>query len=66
MCYAHLLADGPQSLTAALRDAGVSGLIVPDLTLKQTPPVLDACGAAGVALVPVITPPPTGRASRAL
>lgn len=56
MCYAHLLADGTQYFTAALRDAGVSGLIVPDLTLKQTPPVLDACDAAGIALVPVITP----------
>jgi tryptophan synthase alpha chain len=57
MCYANLvLARGPEPFAAALRDAGASGLIVPDLPLEEAPAVLDACDAAGVALVPLVAP----------
>jgi len=36
--------------------AGASGLIVPDLPLEEAPPLLAACDAAGVALVPLVAP----------
>jgi tryptophan synthase alpha chain len=57
MCYANLVfARGPEPFAAALRDAGASGLIVPDLPLEEAPAVLEACDAAGVALVPLVAP----------
>jgi tryptophan synthase alpha chain len=57
MCYAHVvLANGTPPFAEALRDAGVSGLIVPDLPVHETPALLDACDASGVALVPLIAP----------
>jgi tryptophan synthase alpha chain len=57
MCYANIvLARGAQSFADALRDAGASGLIVPDLPLEESSALLDACDAAGVALVPLIAP----------
>jgi tryptophan synthase alpha chain len=57
MCYAHVvLANGTPAFAEALRDAEVSGLIVPDLPLHETPALLDSCDAAGVALVPLIAP----------
>ncbi len=57
MCYVNLvLARGPEAFAAALADAGVSGLIVPDLPVEEAPDVLEACDAAGVALVPLVAP----------
>jgi tryptophan synthase alpha chain len=57
MCYANLvLARGPEAFAAALAEAGVSGLIVPDLPLEEAPVVLEACDAAGIALVPLVAP----------
>ncbi|WP_372788757.1 tryptophan synthase subunit alpha [Paraconexibacter sp.] len=57
MCYANLvLARGAQAFAQRLADAGGSGLIVPDLPLEEAPAVLDACDAAGVALVPLVAP----------
>jgi tryptophan synthase alpha chain len=57
MCYANLvLARGADAFAAALRDAGASGLIVPDLPLEEAPAVLEACDGAGVALVPLVAP----------
>lgn len=57
MCYAHLvLGDRAKPFADGLGEAGVSGLLVPDLTREQTPPVLEACDAAGVALVPIVAP----------
>ena len=56
--FSDPLADGPvvhAAGTAALR-AGASGLIVPDLPLEEAPAVLEACDAAGVALVPLVAP----------
>ena len=43
-------------LAAALRDAGASGLIVPDLPLEEAPAILEACDEAGIALVPLVAP----------
>jgi tryptophan synthase alpha chain len=57
MCYANLvLARGTEAFATALADAGASGLIVPDLPLEEAPTVLEACDAAGIALVPLVAP----------
>jgi tryptophan synthase alpha chain len=57
MCYANLvLARGAEAFATALADAGASGLIVPDLPLEEAPTVLEACDAAGIALVPLVAP----------
>jgi tryptophan synthase alpha chain len=57
MCYANLvLVRGPEAFAASLRDAGASGLIVPDLPMEEAPAVLAACDEAGIALVPLVAP----------
>jgi tryptophan synthase alpha chain len=57
MCYANLvLTRGAEAFAARLADAGLSGLIVPDLPLEEAPGVLEACDAAGIALVPLVAP----------
>jgi len=57
MCYANLVfAHGAEAFATGLAQAGVSGLIVPDLPLEEASPVRDACDAAGVALVPLVAP----------
>ncbi len=57
MVYANVVyARGVEAFSAALRDAGASGLIVPDLPMEEAPPVLEACDAAGLALVPLVAP----------
>lgn len=57
MCYANqVLVRGPEAFAASLRDAGASGLIVPDLPMEEAPTVLAACDAAGLALVPLVAP----------
>jgi tryptophan synthase alpha chain len=63
MCYANpLLARGPERFAGELAGRGISGLIVPDLPLEEAPAVLEACDAAGVALVPLVAPTtPPGR-----
>jgi len=57
MCYSNLIfARGAERFTAELADAGVSGLIVPDMPLEEGGAVREACDAAGLALVPLIAP----------
>ena len=57
MCYANLiLARGVERFADELASARVSGLIVPDLPLEESPEALAACDAAGVALVPLVAP----------
>ncbi len=57
MVYANVVhARGVERFAAALRDAGGSGLIVPDLPLEEAPALLAACDAAGLALVPLVAP----------
>ncbi len=57
MCYTNLvLASGPSPFAARLAEAGVSGLIVPDLPFEEAPEMLDACDEHGVALVPLVAP----------
>jgi tryptophan synthase alpha chain len=57
MCYANVvLARGADEFSRALRDAGASGLIVPDLPMEEAPALLESCDAAGIALVPLVAP----------
>jgi tryptophan synthase alpha chain len=57
MCYVNLvLARGPQAFAAAAAEAGVSGLIVPDLPLEEAPEIEAACDEHAIALVPLVAP----------
>ena len=57
MTYANLvLARGAEAFATRLAEAGISGLIVPDLPLEEAEEVLAACDAAEVALVPLVAP----------
>jgi tryptophan synthase alpha chain len=57
MCYANLVfARGVERMAQRLRDAGASGLIVPDLPHEEAGETREACDAAGVALVPLVAP----------
>ena len=60
MAYANLvLAHGPNEFARDLAAAGISGLIVPDLPVEEATAALEACDAAGVALVPLVAPTTT-------
>ncbi len=57
MCYVNvLLARGLERFADALRDAGASGLIVPDLPLEEAATALEVCDGRGLALVPLVAP----------
>jgi tryptophan synthase alpha chain len=57
MCYVNLvLARGPDAFASRLGDAGISGLIVPDLPLHEAGEVRAACDAAAVTLVSLVAP----------
>jgi tryptophan synthase alpha chain len=57
MCYSNvILARGLERFADELVQAGLSGLIVPDLPLEEAPAALAACDARGLALVPLVAP----------
>ncbi len=57
MTYTNIVySRGVENFAAALEEAGISGLIVPDLPLEEAVAVLEACDARGVALVPLVAP----------
>ncbi len=57
MCYANvIIARGLERFADALVQAGVSGLIVPDLPLEEAASVIEVCDASGLALVPLVAP----------
>lgn len=57
MCYANMVfAPGVDAFVERLARAGVSGLIVPDLPLEESPEVLAACDSHGIALVGLLAP----------
>jgi tryptophan synthase alpha chain len=57
MTYTNVvLAPGLERFASRLAEAGVSGLIVPDLPLEEAEPVAAAIAAAGIALVPLVAP----------
>ena len=57
MCYVNLvLARGAERFARRLSDAGISGMIVPDLPMHEAGEVRDACHAAQIALIPLVAP----------
>lgn len=57
MCYANpIFVRGTTRFADGLLDAGVSGLIVPDLPLEEAPRLLSTCDERGIALVPLVAP----------
>jgi tryptophan synthase alpha chain len=57
MCYVNLvLARGADAFAARAAEAGVSGLIVPDLPLEEAPEIEAACAEHAIALVPLVAP----------
>jgi tryptophan synthase alpha chain len=57
MCYANpIYTRGLERFVDELREAGASGLIVPDLPLEEADAVLEVCDARGLALVPLVAP----------
>jgi tryptophan synthase alpha chain len=60
MCYVNLvLARGAGAFAKTAREAGVSGLIVPDLPFEEAPEIEEACNEHGIALVPLVAPTTT-------
>ncbi|XVV09420.1 tryptophan synthase subunit alpha [Actinoplanes sp. CA-131856] len=57
MTYANLVFHRSAAVFCReLADAGVSGLIVPDLPVDEAAPVAGAAGAAGIDLIPLVAP----------
>jgi tryptophan synthase alpha chain len=57
MCYANpIFSRGTERFVSLLAQAGLSGLIVPDLPLEESDALRETCDAAGLALVPLVTP----------
>ncbi|WCB94793.1 Tryptophan synthase alpha chain [Baekduia alba] len=57
MLYVNLvLSRGVPEFVDDLVEAGASGLIVPDLPYEESGPLLEACDAGGIALVPLVAP----------
>ena len=57
MAYANIVyARGFEAFSGALREHGISGLIVPDLPLEEAPELRAVCDAEGIALVPLAAP----------
>jgi tryptophan synthase alpha chain len=60
MCYANpIIARGRDAVAARLAEAGVAGLIVPDLPIDESGELREACDRAGIALVPLVAPTTT-------
>ena len=55
MAYANIVLSH-EGFLGELEAAGASGLIVPDLPLEEAAPLLEACDARGLALVPLVAP----------
>jgi tryptophan synthase alpha chain len=57
MCYVNVvLARGPDAFARAASEAGVSGLIVPDLPFQEAFEIGRACADHALALVPLVSP----------
>jgi tryptophan synthase alpha chain len=60
MCYSNpIIARGRDVVAARLAEAGVAGLIVPDLPIDEAGELREACDRAGIALVPLVAPTTT-------
>ncbi|MCA1555000.1 MAG: tryptophan synthase subunit alpha, partial [Chloroflexi bacterium] len=54
--YNPIMRFGVETYARACADAGVDGLIVPDLPLEEADELLAACRANGLALIPLVAP----------
>jgi len=52
---------GLERFTAAAASAGVNGLIVPDLPLEESGPLMELAAKTGIDLIPLVSPVTTGR-----
>ncbi|MEF8773349.1 MAG: tryptophan synthase subunit alpha [Halobacteriales archaeon] len=52
--------EGPEPYVAAAAEAGLSGLIVPDLPAEESDPLQEACEAHGLDLVFIVAPTTAG------
>jgi tryptophan synthase alpha chain len=60
MAYVNLvLAPGPEAFAASAREAGISGLIIPDLPFQESPEIEAACAEHALALIPLVAPTTT-------
>ncbi|MBK5230046.1 MAG: tryptophan synthase subunit alpha, partial [Thermoleophilia bacterium] len=60
MTYYNLIeARGVERFVGRLEELGVSGLIVPDIPLEESAPLLASCDAHGIALIPLVAPTTT-------
>jgi tryptophan synthase alpha chain len=60
MAYVNLiLAPGPDAFARTAREAGVSGLIIPDLPFEEAPEIEAACAEHALALIPLVAPTTT-------
>ena len=57
--YNPVFSYGLQEFTAACADAGIDGLIIPDLPPEESDPLLDACRTNGLNLIYLIAPTST-------
>jgi len=57
MCYTNMvIAPGVEVFARNLREAGISGLIVPDLPLEEDSDILRVCDTEGISLVATVSP----------
>jgi tryptophan synthase alpha chain len=60
MAYVNLiLAPGPDAFARTAREAGISGLIIPDLPFEEAPEIEAACDEHALALIPLVAPTTT-------
>ena len=66
LCYANQVLTNPSSFIGRAGDAGVAGLIVPDLPIEEAGAVLEECESRGLALIPLIAPTTTPERRKAI
>ena len=60
MCYSNpIFTRGVDAVATRLAEAGIAGLIVPDLPVDEATELRVACDRVGVALVPLVAPTTT-------
>ncbi len=67
MTYFNLIeSQGVNRFVGRASELGVSGLIVPDIPLEESAPLLAACDANGLALIPLVAPTTTDQRMAAI
>eukprot|EP00271_Cylindrocystis_brebissonii_P012015 TRINITY_DN30052_c0_g1_i1.p1 TRINITY_DN30052_c0_g1~~TRINITY_DN30052_c0_g1_i1.p1 ORF type:complete len:357 (+),score=60.94 TRINITY_DN30052_c0_g1_i1:241-1311(+) len=60
--YNPIMSRGPENFFRQIKEAGASGLVIPDIPLEETPPIREMASAHGLELVLLTTPTtPVGR-----